>query len=88
LDYGGYGLWIAYCQTYGFDAARRAGPRKAPHRLLGDLTYIALGLFFVYLFAIIDIYSGKVMGWHPSFSATVNPIGSEVLANTHAQPNF
>lgn len=36
-----------------------------------DLTYIALGPFFVYLFAIIDVYSRKIVGWHLSFNATV-----------------
>lgn len=37
-----------------------------------DLTYIRLGPFFVYLFAIIDVYSRKIVGWHLSFNATVN----------------
>lgn len=37
-----------------------------------DLTYIALGPIFVYLFAIIDVYSRKMVGWHLSFNATVN----------------
>lgn len=37
-----------------------------------DLTYIRLGPFFVYLFAIIDIYSRKIVGWHLSLNATVN----------------
>lgn len=37
-----------------------------------DLTYIALGPIFVYLFAIIDTYSRKIVGWHLSFNATVN----------------
>jgi len=36
-----------------------------------DLTYIPLGPFFVYLFAIIDVYSRKIVGWHLSMSATV-----------------
>lgn len=36
-----------------------------------DLTYIPLGFVFVYLFAIIDVYSRKVVGWHLSFNATV-----------------
>lgn len=36
-----------------------------------DLTYIALGPFFVYLFAIIDVYSRKIVGWHLSLNATV-----------------
>ena len=36
-----------------------------------DLTYIALGPFFVYLFAIVDVYSRKIVGWHLSMNATV-----------------
>lgn len=36
-----------------------------------DLTYIALGPIFVYLFAIIDIYSKKMVGWHLSFHSTI-----------------
>lgn len=36
-----------------------------------DLTYIALGPIFVYLFAIIDVYSRKIVGWHLSLNATV-----------------
>lgn len=36
-----------------------------------DLTYIALGPIFVYLFAIIDVYSRKIVGWHLGFNATV-----------------
>ncbi len=36
-----------------------------------DLTYIALGPIFVYLFAIIDVYSRKIVGWHLSLRATV-----------------
>ena len=36
-----------------------------------DLTYIALGPIFVYLFAIIDVYSRKIVGWHIGFNATV-----------------
>lgn len=36
-----------------------------------DLTYIPLGPFFVYLFAIIDVHSRKIVGWHLSMSATV-----------------
>ncbi len=37
-----------------------------------DLTYIKLGSFFVYLFAIIDVYSRKIVGWHLSLDATVD----------------
>lgn len=36
-----------------------------------DLTYLALGPVFVYLFAIIDVYSRKIVGWHLSFNATL-----------------
>lgn len=36
-----------------------------------DLTYIALGPIFVYLFAIIDVFSRKIVGWHLSLNATV-----------------
>ena len=34
-----------------------------------DLTYIALGPIFVYLYAIIDVYSRKIVGWHLGFNA-------------------
>ena len=34
-----------------------------------DLTYIALGPAFVYLFAIIDVFSRKIVGWHLGFNA-------------------
>lgn len=36
-----------------------------------DLTYIALGPMFVYLFAIIDVFSRKIVGWHLGFNARV-----------------
>ena len=36
-----------------------------------DLSYIALGPLFVYLFAIIDVLSRKIVGWHLGFNATV-----------------
>ena len=36
-----------------------------------DLSYIALGSSFVYLFAIIDVYSRKIVGWHLGFNARV-----------------
>jgi len=36
-----------------------------------DITYLRLGFFYVYLFAIIDVYSRKIVGWHLSFDATV-----------------
>jgi len=37
-----------------------------------DLTYIALGSIFVYLFAIIDVYSRKIVGWHLSLNARLD----------------
>jgi len=37
-----------------------------------DLTYIPLGPIFVYLFAIIDVYSRKIVGWHLGLNATVD----------------
>jgi len=54
-------------------------PQKKPEvRLTGpnqvwswDLTYIALGPIFVYLFAIIDVFSRKIVGWHLGFNARV-----------------
>jgi len=36
-----------------------------------DLTYIRLGPIFVYLFAIIDVFSRKIVGWHLGFNARV-----------------
>ena len=46
---------------------------KGPNQIWSwDLTYIALGPLFVYLFAIIDVYSRKIVGWHLSLSATVD----------------
>lgn len=36
-----------------------------------DMTYIRLGFWFVYLFAIIDVHSRKIVGWHLSWRATV-----------------
>jgi len=36
-----------------------------------DLTYLALGPMVVYLFAILDVYSRKIVGWYLSFNATV-----------------
>ena len=38
---------------------------------MGSETYIALGPIFVYLFAIIDVYSRKICGWHLGFNARV-----------------
>ena len=36
-----------------------------------DLTYIPFGRTFLYFFAILDIYSRKIVGWTLSFEATV-----------------
>ncbi len=36
-----------------------------------DLTYIGLGPIFVYLFAIIDVFSRKIVGWHLGFDARI-----------------
>jgi len=36
-----------------------------------DLTYIAIGPIFVYLFAIIDVFSRKIVGCHLGFNARV-----------------
>lgn len=45
---------------------------KAPNDIWSwDLTYIPLGAIFVYLFAIIDVHSRKIVGWHLSFNATL-----------------
>jgi len=45
---------------------------KGPNEIWSwDLTYLALGPVFVYLFAIIDVYSRKIVGWHLSFNATL-----------------
>lgn len=46
-------------------------PEKPNEAWSWDLTYIRLGPFFVYLFAIIDIYSRKIVSWHLSLNATV-----------------
>jgi len=35
------------------------------------LTYIALGPIFVYLFAIIDVFSRKIVGWHLGLNSRV-----------------
>lgn len=39
-----------------------------------DLTYLSLGAAFVYLVAIIDLFSRKIVGWHLTFSATVESV--------------
>jgi transposase InsO family protein len=46
-------------------------PRRPNEIWSWDLTYIALGSIFVYLFAIIDVHSRKIVGWHLSFNARV-----------------
>jgi len=47
-------------------------PKGANQIWSWDLTYIALGPIFVYLFAIIDVYSRKIVGWHLGLNATVD----------------
>lgn len=37
-----------------------------------DLTYLPLGPIFVYLFAIIDVYSRKIVGWHLGLNARIS----------------
>lgn len=45
---------------------------ESPNQLWSwDLTYIPLGFLYVYLFAIIDVYSRKIVGWHLGFNARV-----------------
>jgi len=45
---------------------------EGPNQLWSwDLTYIALGPSFIYLFAIIDVYSRKIVGWHLGFNARI-----------------
>ena len=59
-----------------------------------DITYIPLGFCFVYLFAIIDVYSRKIVGWHLAFGATVenmkcawdNALANEGLAGSAGAP--
>jgi putative transposase len=53
-------------------AKPKVEPERANQVWSWDLTYIALGPFFVYLFAIIDVYSRKIVGWHLSINATVD----------------
>ena len=35
-------------------------------------TYIPLGPIFVYLFAVIDVYSRKIVGWHLGLNAAID----------------
>jgi transposase InsO family protein len=61
-----------------------------------DLTYIALGPIFVYLFAIIDVFSRKIVGCHLSLNATVdsmkrawdNALGNEGLLDVIGAPKM
>lgn len=61
-----------------------------------DLTYIALGPIFVYLFAIIDVYSRKIVGWHLSLNATAastkkawdNALSNEGLIGVTGAPSL
>ena len=47
-------------------------PKDANQIWSWDLTYIALGSIFVYLFAIIDVYSRKIVGWHLGLNARLD----------------
>lgn len=61
-----------------------------------DLTYIALGPIFVYLFAIIDVFSRKIVGWHLGFNARVesmkkawdNALANEDLIDVTTAPQM
>lgn len=61
-----------------------------------DLTYIALGPIFVYLFAIIDVFSRKIVGWHLGFNARVesmkkawdNALANEGLIDVAGAPQM
>jgi putative transposase len=61
-----------------------------------DLSYLRLGEVFVYLFAIIDVYSRKIVGWHLSENATVaemkkawdKALCSEGLMDTEVAPQM
>lgn len=71
-------------------------PKRSNEIWSWDLTYIPLGSIFVYLFAIIDVYSRKIVGWHLSFNATLdsmkkawdNALLSERLLNVLGTPSF
>lgn len=57
---------------------------RANHIWSWDLTYIPLGSLYVYLFAIIDVYSRKIVGWHLGFNARVESMKKawdDALAN-------
>ena len=61
-----------------------------------DLTYIVLGPSFVYLFAIIDVFSRKIVGWHLGFNARLesmkkawdNALGNEDLIGVSGAPKL
>ena len=61
-----------------------------------DLTYISLGPIFVYLFAIIDVFSRKIVGWHLGFNARVesmkkawdNALANEDLIHVRTAPQM
>jgi transposase InsO family protein len=61
-----------------------------------DLTYIGLGPIFVYLFAIIDVFSRKIVGTHLGFNARVesmkkawdNALAHEGLIGIVGAPNM
>jgi putative transposase len=71
-------------------------PKGANQIWSWDLTYIALGPIFVYLFAIIDVFSRKIIGYHLSLNATVdsmkrawdNALGNEGLLDVIGAPKM
>lgn len=71
-------------------------PNKPNEVWSWDLTYIPIGSIFVYLFAIIDVYSRKIVGWHLSLNATVesmkkawdNALNKEGLIGITESPSF
>ncbi len=60
------------------------------------MTYIAPWPIFVYLFAIIDVFSRKIVGWHLGFNASVesmkkawgNSLASEDLIDVTTAPQM
>ncbi len=71
-------------------------PKGANQIWSWDLTYIALGPIFVYLFAIIDVYSRKIVGWHLGLNARLdsmkkawdNALASEGLLDVIGAPKM
>jgi putative transposase len=57
--------------VYNIQEKPEVKPEKPNEVWSYDLTYTRFGPFFVYLFAIIDVYSRKIVGWHLSLNATV-----------------